>query len=1201
MQIGSFSAGSRRPARGGSVLGCSLLIGVAGLAGTMPAQAAAPRVEEVRLQAAQILPSGSHVAGSVPGAHEMQGSIALKSKDAGALGSFATQVSTRGTVTYHHFLSVADFRSRFGPTAQATSSVESYLSSHGLTTSVSANGLLVSFSGSASAVETAFGTRLAAVTLRSGRQATATVAPISVPSTVSPYVEAVVGLSTAERATPSIVRAHGVSSSTVTGRTSPSPRGQSSPLQPVACNDATSTAQKYGGLTDDQIAKVYGADGLYSAGANGTGRRVALFELEPFSFTDIQSFASCYLGAAAAANITSQVQVHPVAGGQPQGTGSGEAALDIEDVLGMAPGASIDVYEAPNTNNGLLLEYNQIVADNQDSVISSSWGLCEPLANQGAPGLTGIENTIFEEAAVQGQSTFAAAGDSGSSDCGTPNTLAVDDPSSQPFVTSVGGTTIHAASAPYGETTWNDGAQWGAGGGGLSETWPQPAWQRSSTVPGIDDAATLHAASQEAATQGVANDGAFCAASTAALTTSPCRQVPDVSAQADEFTGAVTIYLQGGWTTIGGTSSATPIWAAMVTDAASMLACQTGPGIGFVSPQLYAAADNPGSYAATFNDITSGNNDMSQVNGGLYAAGTGYDMASGLGSPLMVGPGGSPGLAAYLCGSGYSGSPVISSTSVGVIGGDGTITASLQGTGFKAGVTSRIAGVQVGALSLTPGAPGGQQPTFDVVSPTLLTISIPAASAPLLGAGSAGGSGTYPVIVTATYGKSSHLTETSTLTVTLTGTGANPVPSVVGVATSNGGLAGGNTITVFGAGFTTTTGVTVGGVAATNVDVISDTKLTLTVPAFQSGTTVCVTALDPSTDGCQTNVVVTTPGGSSATSTIGEPAASFSTGCGCEVTTAPDEYDYFVAPSISSAQIVDDPAGYSGEGGGNTLLITGAGFDYFALLGVVTGDATQSSNWTTSIVPLSATQIELSTPALPATTDAPVVQSFQVATTASDAVNDPTALGIIFSNTSTFTYAAVPNVSTLSVTKGVTTGGTASTITGSGLTGTDFLGFMGMDVYEDQELGSATQYSFTSSGDTAVSFLTPPSLPGPSQVLDCNATGCSDGTVVFRYFPPGAPVVSSISSTSGPRAGGQTIRIFGSNLGCAVKVYFGQTQVDAQAVPAITGCASTIKLKATVPPGIAGRNVAIRVETLESRAAGTGPSAKNDAARYLYK
>ena len=110
-----------------------------------------------------------------------------------------------------------------------------------------------------------------------------------------------------------------------------------------------------------------------------------------------------------------------------------------------------------------------------------------------------------------------------------------------------------------------------------------------------------------------------------------CREVPDVSANADEYTGYI-IYYDGSWTGFGGTSAAAPLWAAFtaLTDASST--CD-GKAIGFANPVLYAAA--AANYSADFFDVTSGNNDYTPYGytGGLYPAGTAYDMASGLGTP----------------------------------------------------------------------------------------------------------------------------------------------------------------------------------------------------------------------------------------------------------------------------------------------------------------------------------------------------------------------------------------------------------------------------------------------------------------------------------------------------------------------------------------------------------------------------------------
>ena len=203
--------------------------------------------------------------------------------------------------------------------------------------------------------------------------------------------------------------------------------------------------------------------------------------------------------------MQSRLQTVPVDGGQQTGLGSGEAMLDIEDISAVAPKATIYVYEAPNTEYGATDEYNTIVSQDKAKVISTSWGVCEQSEQVGQPGVQALENVIFEEAAAQGQSTFAAAGDDGSDDCAglgsTPVSplLSVDDPGSQPFVTSVGGTTIDNATQPPAERVWNDGAVGGAGGGGISDSWTAPVWQQHPGVPGINNGAVIAKAESFAA------------------------------------------------------------------------------------------------------------------------------------------------------------------------------------------------------------------------------------------------------------------------------------------------------------------------------------------------------------------------------------------------------------------------------------------------------------------------------------------------------------------------------------------------------------------------------------------------------------------------------------------------------------------------------------------------------------------------------
>ncbi|MDQ6805382.1 MAG: putative Ig domain-containing protein, partial [Actinomycetota bacterium] len=160
-----------------------------------------------------------------------------------------------------------------------------------------------------------------------------------------------------------------------------------------------------------------------------------------------------------------------------------------------------------------------------------------------------------------------------------------------------------------------------AGGGGLSALWKMPSYQS-------DAPSSLNVVNG-------ASSGTPCG-----TTSAYCRQIPDVSANADPFTGYL-VYYQGAWTGIGGTSAAAPVWAALVALANASPAC-VGTSVGFANPALYRVAGGP-QYASAFNDVTAGNNDFTGTNGGRFAAGLGYDMASGLGTPIA------PTLAVALC------------------------------------------------------------------------------------------------------------------------------------------------------------------------------------------------------------------------------------------------------------------------------------------------------------------------------------------------------------------------------------------------------------------------------------------------------------------------------------------------------------------------------------------------------------------------
>jgi len=294
---------------------------------------------------------------------------------------------------------------------------------------------------------------------------------------------------------------------------------------PQPCSAAVTAAPDWYALTADQIASAYNFSSLYGAGDEGAGTTVALFELAPDNPSDIAAYQACY-------GTNSSVTYTEVDGGSgPSGSGNGiEPTLDIEEIIGLAPEASVDVYQGPNNGPGVYDTYSAIVSSDTAKVISTSWSTCEP--NQ-TSAIVSSENTLFEEAAAQGQSIFASAGDQGSTDCGTP-TLAVGDPASQPYVTAVGGTYISSVGPPPTQTVWNESSkEEGAGGGGISEYWPMPSYQ-------LDASASLNVVNPD-------SSGLPCDAQAGSY----CREIPDVSADADPYSGYLIYYTgvgDGGYT-----------------------------------------------------------------------------------------------------------------------------------------------------------------------------------------------------------------------------------------------------------------------------------------------------------------------------------------------------------------------------------------------------------------------------------------------------------------------------------------------------------------------------------------------------------------------------------------------------------------------------------------------------------------------------
>ncbi len=1210
-----------------TVLGGLTILGAMGAAVAVAAAASGGGARTAAIQPAATAPRGAHAIGTVSATASESGEVVLRPRDGSALTQFISSVTNPRSKTFHQYLAPGAFAARFGPATGTIDAVRSALQSDGLTvTGVSSDRLLVSFSGSATKVESAFGTGLERYRLANGTAGQGTTGQVHVPANLSSAVVGVVGLNDLVQAHSELM--HAPASVAGTKPKARSARFSHPAGSPTPCSDATAAAQGLGGLTDDQIADSYGAFGLYDAGDTGSGAHVGIYELEPFAQSDLQSFDQCYFGDTAASQMAGRLSVIPVDGGQPQGPGSGEAILDVEDVSAMAPGANIDVYEGPNTNAGALDEFAKMIDDDTDQIITSSWGFCEQDQQLADPGAQQAENFMFEQAAAQGQTILNAAGDEGDDSCNEiesvippsdQNPLSVADPASQPYVLAVGGTTIQNAGQPSVETAWNDGAEWGGTGGGISESWAMPSWQQNAQVSGIVGPGSADYTNANNVETEFGWPTGFCQGTIATAST-PCRLVPDVSADADEFTGAVTIYSAafGGWTTIGGTSSSSPIWAAMLALVNSSSSCSADgeTNIGFAPPLLYAVASNPSEYAASFNDITSGNNDIFGFDNGLVFPTTkGYDLATGLGTPRLTGPSGTAGLAADLCGMAVAPSrPVITSLvpNSGTVAGEEKVT--IHGTGFQ-----NVAGVEVGTAAVS---------SFTVNSSTSITVTMPAAADTLPpGAGTAppqDGSGPANIVVTLSNGQSSALTSLATSTFDYVDESAVPsqLPSVTAVSPDAGVESSSlpAQVKIFGAGFAAsgtdeTTGVTFGGIPAHSFSVISNFEIKATPPPFSSNPA-CIAGLPSgetaTNDICQVEVQVSNANGHSALSTILPPyeGAALSTtqdglplipqGCGCEITAQPTEYDYVPPPTVTSVSTSSGPTSFANEFGGTIVTITGTGFDPLTFNYTDFGDPTQESSITGGPVYQSGTEIQIAAPATVAAggTSQPGTQMVPVSVS--------TLAGQ--SNQVSANYAGVPVVSAVGTTPGgkqvAPDGGrTPITITGQGFADAIAPLFFIDSVPPPPGMPPAsigTQYTFTVSGHT-IDTETVEQNPGIVDTEVCSVSGCSSTSTAdqLTLYPPGNPSVSSVTPTSGPGAGGTAVVITGQNLGCVTGVFFGNveaTQFANESAP--LDCGSTTAVDATVPPGTVGTTVPVRVTTAESNDTGFGQSPST--AKFTY-
>ncbi len=549
--------------------------------------------------------SSSHLQGSLAGSQHIALSIGLRPQNTAGLHSFIQNMERAAPAHNHHFLSPAQYTATYSPTYATYTALILFLQKTGFTITHTYNHrLLIDFNGTVDQAEQAFHVTLHTYVGPDGRTYYANNSNPLLPMRFANDIIAINGLDNALHWYPTQLATRQLAA------TPTSPSAISCPTQ----------SKNY--LTPEQFARAYNLSGLYRAHHQGQGQTVALFELSPLAKSDLMAYNDCF------GKSHATVQEIPVGKVLVPDEGTLEAETDAELVLSTVPQLkTLKIYEAGNNVTSYLSQWARIIQD-APPVVSTSWGLCEKVLDAAT---IKQENVLFTTAAAQGQTIFASTGDTGSAGClrdaaNAPKGSEIDDPAAQPFVTSVGGTSLSLKGTfSYGsETTWNTTQEAktgfnGASGGGISRYWVAPAWQKMTGV------------------QNRYSSSKVCDAPVGKI----CRETPDVSLHANANRGYL-IYCSAKatkscsnktpWNIVGGTSTSAPLWAALTAIANEISFKQSGHSLGFINPLLYQLARVPWTYATCFHDITTGNNDNSGSNAGKYPATPGYDMATGLGS-----------------------------------------------------------------------------------------------------------------------------------------------------------------------------------------------------------------------------------------------------------------------------------------------------------------------------------------------------------------------------------------------------------------------------------------------------------------------------------------------------------------------------------------------------------------------------------------
>lgn len=517
---------------------------------------------------------GAHIVGAINPNERILVTVMVRRRHSSK--ELTSQIKDIGTQKPNErkYLSREEFAAVQGADPADLEKVEDFAHEHGLDV-VEVNGAQrrVVLAGTAATLSEAFGVYLAHYEHPKGAYRGRT-GPVHVSEDIAPIVEGVFGLDNRPQARPHFRRLSRMSK----------------------------VAQPHAGrisYTPSQIAQLYD----FPTEVNGKDQCIAIIELGGgYRPSELKAYFT-ELGIPMPRITSVAIDAGTPDGGSNQPTGDpnsadGEVLLDIEVAGAVAPGASIAVYFAGNTDKGFLDAILTAIHDNQrkPSVISISWGSAEKWWSWQA---IQAMDQAFQDAAALGVTICCSAGDDGSSDLRSPapddGLLHTDFPGSSPHVLCCGGTRLEGqGSAINNEVVWNEGIEGGATGGGISDVFGLPDYQANVNVPPS------------------ANPNKH-----------KGRGVPDVAGDADPVTG-YQILVDGQQGVIGGTSAVAPLWAGLI----ALFNQKLGKSVGFLNSVIYSMPNT----ADVFHDVVSGGNNIGSVNG-AYQAGAGWDACTGWGSP----------------------------------------------------------------------------------------------------------------------------------------------------------------------------------------------------------------------------------------------------------------------------------------------------------------------------------------------------------------------------------------------------------------------------------------------------------------------------------------------------------------------------------------------------------------------------------------